>query len=114
MASRRVLAHPATHLAAAAVSIGVTAGLGGTAYSTERNRLGAASALFILFGPAVTGFTYLLHFAFKFAASATGSMLLLNASCVLLITVSFSECAVRRGGREWWSGYPPPAPLSQF
>jgi len=89
--ARRPRALPAP-ASAPAVSIGVTAGLGGTAYSPERHRLAAASALFLLFGPALTGSTYLLHFAFRVAASATGSMLLLNASCVLLITVSFSEC----------------------
>lgn len=60
------------YLGTALVSIGVTAGLGGTAFSTDRHRLGAAAAIFIFYGPAVISFTYLFHFAFRKAPTVSG------------------------------------------
>lgn len=85
------------YLATALVSIGITAGLGGEAFGMDRHKLGAASAIFLLFGPAVTAFTYLFHFLFKSASSATGTMLLINCACVLLVSVSFLLGALSGG-----------------
>jgi ATP-binding cassette, subfamily A (ABC1), member 3 len=79
------------------VSIGIVYGLGGSSFSKDRHRLDAIAGIFILYGPAVISFSYLLHFAFRSAAAASGSSLLLNASCIILVTISFLLSVIPAG-----------------
>jgi hypothetical protein len=85
------------YLGTALVSIGITAGLGGSAFSLENHRLAAISAIFIFFGPAVISFTYLLQFMFKKAAAATATVLMLNAACFILVLISFLLVVIPSG-----------------
>ena len=64
--------------------------------STARNRAGATVALFFLYGPAVSSFTYVLSFFFKSHSTASNVVLFINLFSLILIIASSIMSQVRQ------------------